>query len=276
MSELSRLTDGVELHGTEDLYRAQPEEIVERAGVHVSRSGSALVAVLSKVPSGVYSRVIGLGLDGPITAESADAAVARLRESGATRAFVHVSPYASSATREEVADLLEARGLTRHPRSWMRFVRETASPPPEAHTDFVIREARADEATRVDEIVRVAFELPEVARGVYEVVVDRPRWHVFVAEDRGTLVGTAALFVDGDVGWCAFGCVLKEARRRGGQSALLAARIERARALGCRVLFSETGEAVPGDPQHSYKNLLRSGFREAFTRPNYLYTRARD
>ncbi len=273
MSELSRLTDGVELLGTEDLYGAQRREIVARAGVHVSRLGSSLVAALSNVPSGVYSRVIGLGLDGPVTAESAGAAVERLRESGATRAFVHVSPYATSATGEEVSALLEARGLTRHPRSWVRFVRE-AGAAPEARSDFVIRKARPEEALRVDEIVRTAFELPEAARGLYAAVVDRPRWHVFVAEDRATLVGAAALFVEGDVGWCAFGCVLEEARRRGGQSALLAARIDLARALGCRVLFSETGEAVPGDPQHSYKNLLKSGFREAFVRPNYLYTRA--
>jgi GNAT superfamily N-acetyltransferase len=273
MSEVSRLTDAVELLGTEDLYRAQSAEIAARAGVHVSRLGSALVAVLSNVPSGVYSRVIGLGLDGPVTAESADAVVARLRESGATRALVHVSPYATSVKGEEVGVLLEAHGLSRHPRSWMRFIRETA-PPPEARTDFVIRKALRGEAARVDEIVRSAFELPEAARGVYEPVVDRARWHVFVAEDRGTLVGTAALFVEGDIGWCAFGCVLKEARLRGGQSALLAARIELARELGCRVLFSETGEAVPGDPQHSYKNLLKAGFREGFTRPNYLYTSA--
>ena len=168
--------------------------------------------------------------------------------------------------------MLEARGLSRHPRSWMRFVNEAPSPR-EARTDLVIRAARRDEAARVEEIVRVAFELPEAARGVYEVVIERPRWHVFVADDRGTAVGAAALFVEGEVGWCAFGCVLKEARRRGGQSALLAARLALARDLGCRVVFSETGEAVPGDPQHSYKNLLKAGFREAFSRPNYLFTR---
>ncbi len=143
-------------------------------------------------------------------------------------------------------------------------------PPFEARTDLVIRPARRDEATRVDEIVRVAFDSPKPRAG-YEVLIDRPRWHVFVAEARGVPVGAAALFVEGDVGWCAFGCMLKEARRRGGQSALLAARVALARELGCRVLFSETGEAVPGDPQHSYKNLLTAGFREAFLRPNYLF-----
>src|SRR5690606_8017226 len=119
----------------------QPPAIVERAGVHVSRLGSALVAVLANVPSGVYSRLIGLGLDGPVTPDWADRAVERLRESRATRAFVQVSPYAVSAVGEDVGALLEARGLTRHPRSWMRFVRE-AEPAPDVRTDLAIRKAR--------------------------------------------------------------------------------------------------------------------------------------
>jgi hypothetical protein len=37
-------------------------------------------------------------------------------------------------------------------------------------------------------------------------------------------------------------------------------------------VFAETGEAVPGDPQHSYRNLLRGGFRELTLRQNYLVT----
>jgi GNAT superfamily N-acetyltransferase len=271
MRELARLTDEVELIGTEDLYGAQPPEIVERAGAHVSRLGSALVAVLANVPSGVYSRVLGLGLDGPVSSELADRAVERLRESRATRAFVQVSPYALSAGSEDVGALLGARGVTRHPRSWMRFVRE-AEPAPEVRTDLSIRKARPEEAARVDEIVREGFEIPEVARGFYLAVMDRPRWHVFVAEDRGTLVGAGALFVEKDVAWFPFACVLAKARRRGGQAALIAARIELARSFGCRLLFVETGEAVPGDPQHSYKNILKAGFRESFSRPNYLYT----
>jgi GNAT superfamily N-acetyltransferase len=104
-------------------------------------------------------------------------------------------------------------------------------------------------------------------------LVERPRWHVFVATDGGEVVGAGGLFVEGEVGHFAFGAVRAKSRQRGGQSALLAARVERARELGCRVLFSETGESVPGSPQRSYPNLLRAGFRELYLRPNYLWTR---
>ncbi|HUG99452.1 MAG TPA: hypothetical protein VMQ83_09790 [Gammaproteobacteria bacterium] len=39
--------------------------------------------------------------------------------------------------------------------------------------------------------------------------------------------------------------------------------------LGCRKLLTCTGEAVPGDPQHSYRNILKAGFRESYVRDNY-------
>jgi hypothetical protein len=49
----------------------------------------------------------------------------------------------------------------------------------------------------------------------------------------------------------------------------MAARIEHAVSLGARHLFTETGEAVEGDPQHSYRNILKAEFVETRLRANY-------
>jgi len=38
----------------------------------------------------------------------------------------------------------------------------------------------------------------------------------------------------------------------------------------CRLVVTETGEAVPGDAQHSYKNILKAGFRELYLRENFV------
>jgi hypothetical protein len=46
-------------------------------------------------------------------------------------------------------------------------------------------------------------------------------------------------------------------------------RASRRRALGCSVLFTMTGEDVPGDAQHSYRNIMRAGFREGCLRDNW-------
>lgn len=42
----------------------------------------------------------------------------------------------------------------------------------------------------------------------------------------------------------------------------MAKRIETIIEMGCQHIFTETGEAVDGDPQHSYGNILRFGFEE--------------
>jgi len=48
-----------------------------------------------------------------------------------------------------------------------------------------------------------------------------------------------------------------------------ARRIQLALDLGCGLMTSETGEAVPGDPQHSYRNLRRHGLRPVYRRENW-------
>ena len=58
-------------------------------------------------------------------------------------------------------------------------------------------------------------------------------------------------------------------RGKGVQKALLAHRIRVARHLGCHTILTCTGEAVPGDAQISYGNILKSGFREAELLFNY-------
>ena len=63
---------------------------------------------------------------------------------------------------------------------------------------------------------------------------------------------------------------MPEQRGKGGQGALLAARIEAAAEAGCEVVVTETGEPVDGQPNGSYRNIVRAGFEPQYVRPNYL------
>lgn len=38
----------------------------------------------------------------------------------------------------------------------------------------------------------------------------------------------------------------------------------------CSLICTMTGEAVPGDPQHSYGNIRKNGFAEAYLRENWV------
>ena len=50
-------------------------------------------------------------------------------------------------------------------------------------------------------------------------------------------------------------------------------RIADAVAAGCRDIVTETGEAVPGEPNSSFDNMLRNGFRVVYSRSNYVRAR---
>ena len=77
------------------------------------------------------------------------------------------------------------------------------------------------------------------------------------------------LYANGDAGWLGVASTRADYRGRGAQSALLAARIERAGELGLRLLVTETGAAEDDEPGTSYRNILRAGFEPAYVRPNY-------
>jgi len=83
---------------------------------------------------------------------------------------------------------------------------------------------------------------------------DMPDWHLFLARVDGAPAGAAVLSIHGDVGYLAAGAVLPPYRGRGLQSALIAARLARARARGCTVAC---GAAAWGS--QSQRNQQRAG-----------------
>ena len=87
--------------------------------------------------------------------------------------------------------------------------------------------------------------------------------------DGDTAAGVGAMFVSGESAWMDFGATSPEYRMRGSQGAILERRMQLALNLGCRWMYTCTGVDVPGDPQHSYKNIRRAGFEEAYLRANW-------
>jgi hypothetical protein len=72
------------------------------------------------------------------------------------------------------------------------------------------------------------------------------------------------------VAWFDWAATRPEFRRRGCQGALLRQRVRDALDASCDWMVTETGEAVEGDPQHSYRNILRAGFELLDVRENWV------
>lgn len=180
---------------------------------------------------------------------------------GDTAYIVQVTPERGELTAE-----LERRGFTPG-YAWMKF--ERGPEPFQDHaTDLKITETTDPAPFGLS--VAEGFGMPPEAAGVPASVVGRPGWWCFVAWDGDEPAAAAALFVDGTSAWIGMGATRPGYRRRGAQSALIAARFDVARALGVTLVTTETGELVPDRPSGSYRNLLRSGFRETYLRANWV------
>ena len=113
--------------------------------------------------------------------------------------------------------------------------------------------------------------MSEAARPWLASLVDRPEWHLYMSFFAGdTPAGTGAMFVCSGAAWLDLGSTLPAYRGRGGQGVVLRRRIRDALDLGCRTLLTTTGEEAEGDPQHSYKNIVRAGFRPVYVRENFV------
>ena len=161
-------------------------------------------------------------------------------------------------------DELVARGYLRD-GSWQKF--ERGVEPIEPRTDLAVEEARTTED--VATFLRACWGVPEDAARWLASLADHPEWHCFLAYDREEPVGGGMLYAREHAGWVGIAATRVDFRGRGAQSAILAARIERAKELGLTLLVTETGSAEDDEPGTSYRNILRAGFQPAYIRPNY-------
>ena len=263
---MQSLAKEIERAALEDLHEAASPELRARLGIECRTIGSAFVSIASALPASaiVINRAIGVGIAAPETEDTIHEIVEAYRAAGVTRYFVQVHP---DAQPRQIDGWLLDRGLERA-RGWQKFSRGR-EPVPEPKTDLAIREIGPSHGAGFAAIVSDAFDLGDQARPWLAQLPARDRWHIFMTFDGDLPAGAGALYIDGDVAWTDFGATAPAFRRRGSQTALLRHRVQFALDHGCRQIFTCTGEAVPGDPQHSFSNILKAGFKEDYVRLNY-------
>ncbi len=263
MDEQAKRIEGVEAAAFADLGHAGAG--LENLGLSQQVIGGALVSAATGDHHFLINRVIGLGVNEPATVETIRAFKDIFADTGAERYFVHVH---GDSQPPELKALLQEEGLKPH-RRWMTFVQNGEAPPPSG-SDLEVRLIGAEHGEDFGRIVAAGFDFGEATIPALARLPERPKWSVFMGFADGQPAAAGALFVDGGVGWCDFAATSKDFRRRGGQRAMLGARVQAAMDMGCDLIATETGEAAEGDPQHSYHNIQWAGFEEAYLRDNYV------
>lgn len=259
-------SETIERAALTSLHSAADVAIREDLGLTTEDIAGAFVSIAVALPASaiVINRALGLGMSQQATAEAVTEIARAYRERGIERHFVHVHPKARPG---DIAGWMANEGLA-PARGWMKFKRGT-EPPPEMSTELRIAKIGPAHGPAFGAIASDAFDLGADAAPWLAGLPGMQGWHIYMTFADDEPAGTGALFIQDGVGWCDWGATVPSFRGRGGQSALLARRVEDAIAFGCHTIHTCTGEDVPGDPQHSYSNILKMGFRETYVRGNF-------
>ncbi len=258
--------EAIEREAWLDLYAAAPAGFAQAVGLSSARldNGAAILAA-ARVPDTQFNRILGLGIEAPASEAALDAALARMREAGNPNFLLHLEP---TALPPALADWLSRRGLERYRRPWGKFVRGT-EPVPHVAIDLAIEEIGPDRAKDFAVPVAAGFGAPPPFQLWLAALPGRPGWRIYAAYEAGVAIAGAALFIRDRQGWYGIAATDPAKRRRGAQRAVLARLLGDAIAAGCDLIVAETGAAVPGEPNSSWNNMERSGFRVAYLRENY-------
>ena len=211
-------------------------------------------------PSSNLNRVYLCGAEPGMTSAGIAKLIDLFATEGVKRFFVWLSP---GPDIDRVRGWLDQHGLSRIRRTGYPTLCRTGHTPVHFRTDLEVREVSADE------IAEAGVELGETLWPEYARSAGREAFFHYMAFDGGCPVAIAALCVFEDLGYLMAAATAESHRKRGAQQALIAKRIERAEQLGCAMQVSETLYML----EHSYRNLQRAGFEEAYEKEIYEWSR---
>jgi GNAT superfamily N-acetyltransferase len=242
-----------------------PVDIARGLGLHLVFDEGVMLALATKADVLALNRIVGIGIDTPANRDQLTRLIDIARQRGTKRLFVQLAP---SHRPDELASWIEAEGGSKYNR-WVRLLRNV-SDAPHVKTDLDVRQLTSKDALRSGEIVAESFGMPMELSPWFASIVGQAGGTHIGAYDGDKLVGCAAIYVSGSVGWLGFAATLADYRGHGAQGALISRRIAYARENGCDSVVVETAEQTPDHSAPSYRNMLRFGFTEAYFRQNYI------
>jgi len=263
----SHESETIERAAMEDLHDAADQDDIREIGLMRLTVNSSLISVARNLPDSaiVVNRVLGLGLSTPASREEIKTIISTYSDNEVAQYFVQLHPDASPT---EVSEWMRYEGL-KPDRGWQKFSRNPVKVE-DRQTNLTVREIGPEYGPAFGEIICSAFDLGDKAIPWLAKLPGREDWHIFMSFDGDKPAGVGALFVRNGYAWTDYGATSPEFRQLGSQGAVMAARLNRAIELGCQKIFTCTGVSVPGDPQHSYNNILKAGFKMDYVRENYV------
>ncbi|MBB6567744.1 GNAT family N-acetyltransferase [Kribbella sandramycini] len=256
------LLETIEAETAWDFQVYTPSDAVLRYGMTWARIGGGVALAVRDDTTGRGSRALGFGATEPVTGELVDSLIDFYRANGNSRATLQFAP---SALPPDWDKIRARHGLTAG-ATHLKLSR-SAGPVTPATTGLRIAEVEVERAELWASVMVRGFSMPaeQLVPSVQNVAA-RPGWTMFAAFEGDRMVAAAGLLIRGGIAEMTGASTLPGYRRQGAQSALLAARIQKAAAGGASLLSAETTKTEEGSRSISLNNLLRAGFEIRYER----------
>ena len=267
-------------HSCDVAWMCMSPELAKRLGASSCWVGPAFVSAARRSESVRMNRVVGFGaLDAPGLREVREI-IDFYRGSG-------VRKFALSVLETSLSPALRKSLLSQgfKPEGGTTYlVRDVQSPPPGAGRSSRVAN-RAAPRVRVRRIGRrgapawahivcSTFGWPPSREPWVAAQVGLPGSEHYLAFLGEIPVATGQIITHGNDVWVGGAATLTKFRRQGAQGALIAHRIRRSEALGCRWLVTETLIPQRGRPQGSYRNLVKEGFVPVVIKRDFVFSAA--
>ena len=262
MDQATAIVENSEIAVWTGLWEAIPENNAQALGMSLEKIGSATALVMQQMPDWFFNRVIGFGLNTHASEELLDNIIDIYTEKNLPLG-ISLSPQAQPAN---ISDWLQQRGFS-IANNWAKMIRGAESPPA-IDTDLQIMKAGKEHALLVGNLICAGFGMPDHLLPVFASLLNNPNNHVYLATDDDVPIGVGVLTVHNDIGHLNTATTMQAYRGRGVQGALMAHRINEGIRMGCQWFATETG-ILPDQPNPSYNNMVRYGFKEHYQRPNF-------
>ncbi|WAU82011.1 GNAT family N-acetyltransferase [Streptomyces sp. Qhu-G9] len=269
-SDIAELT---EIVAYTDFATSAPPPVREALGVGALRIGPTQVLTIREDPSHFFNRAGGFGTDRPITVDDLTRVCDFYRQQGVAQGSIMLAPRSLPPDWAATASKL---GLTEGSR-YTKLSRDTETVPATVGVPVLdpgwrvgVVEARQAHEWATVMMTTFGFTSPAMIE-MAASFVGKADWRQYAVWADKRIVAVGSVFLNGECAHMFAGATLPDARGRGAQSALLAARLHAAAAEGCRWIVAETVAESPGEHNPSLHNLLRAGFEPMYDRANWLW-----
>ena len=212
-------------------------------------------------PSTSRNNVHFFGCEETVSGEDVDRTIALYSDAGIERFFFWLSPNDQS---EQIETLLVERGASKWRGTGYPTLLRKAERLADHPTDLVVSQVSAGEVTSFREDISRIYADPRF-RPMFVETCGAPDQHHFLGFDGDRPVSAGILRVYDDLGTLGWMATAEAARGRGGQSALIVARVNLAVKLGCEWVSGSTLYVL----ESSLRNMQRKGFQIVYDRLVY-------